>query len=180
MKDNVREKLRTVLNKGSLEEVEVVYILSRIRILLEIDNEKTTYRTLNFYCSWVLHNKLDRQQTTAFLAKKFDIDDSPQISAKIIAQKLTSGHKNFFALNDLKDDLKTYFKSHDLPWDKLANDWSRFRKSLLEIILNCPIIFASHKLYSMECERQNSRTYAYKFTLVTHSRDKPIVKLKLK
>jgi len=48
-REQIIDKLNTELLKGIKNEPQVVYILSRIRKLLEIREEKDKYKLLNFY-----------------------------------------------------------------------------------------------------------------------------------
>lgn len=62
MKEKIVEKLRAELGKPIVEESQVVYILSRIRKMLEIDRHEHNgkYRKLKFYCDWALHAEIDK------------------------------------------------------------------------------------------------------------------------
>jgi hypothetical protein len=53
------EKLQKILSQSSYSEQDIVYLLSRIRKILEIDEKKEKYKVLNFYCNWALHAKID-------------------------------------------------------------------------------------------------------------------------
>jgi len=35
---------------------------------------RNSYRLLNFYCDWALHNELDRNNTTKIISDMFDQD----------------------------------------------------------------------------------------------------------
>ncbi len=59
-KEQILEKLAEKLKIVPTSESDVVYILSRIRKVLEINNYPETYSTLNFYCNLALHSKIDR------------------------------------------------------------------------------------------------------------------------
>lgn len=77
---NIQEKLQIALQKDSFEESDVVYILSRIRKIIEIEKKEAKYAKLKFYCNWALHSKIDdiepfRSDLEEFLAldvKKLD------------------------------------------------------------------------------------------------------------
>ena len=63
MQTHILEKLQSHLLKDSFEESDVVYILSRIRKLIEINKMETgseEYGELNFFCNWALHVQVDR------------------------------------------------------------------------------------------------------------------------
>ena len=60
MKNDIKSKLQNELAKPIESEVQVIYILARIRKLLEIEGKKESYQFLNFYCNWALHAKIDK------------------------------------------------------------------------------------------------------------------------
>ena len=69
---NIQEKLRKILQKDSFGEVEIVYILSRIRKLLEIDAKEKEYKKLKFFCDWALHKQIDNTDPVNEDLKNFD------------------------------------------------------------------------------------------------------------
>ncbi|GEM_PF-2206926 len=68
-KNNFINDLKVFLeNKSKLtQRNEVVYLLVRIRKILDLDGSNR-YKTLRFYCNWVLHTKLDKLTTTKLTA----------------------------------------------------------------------------------------------------------------
>ncbi|MCR4305627.1 MAG: hypothetical protein NUV73_00910, partial [Candidatus Daviesbacteria bacterium] len=127
----------------------------------------------------VLHNKLDRKNTTVLLADLFEQDIDSQKGGKENAIRIKSNHRNFFKLSSLKQELDNFFKDHSLPFDLLNKNWLSFIKLLLEIIKDCPIIFNSNKLRQLELIKNSMGDYCYKFSIVGN-RHKPIIKLKFK
>jgi len=69
MTPEIIEKLSKALSEGNLDEYKVVYILSRIRKLLELNQLKNTFKDLNFYCDWALHSEIDRYVPDSFKNK---------------------------------------------------------------------------------------------------------------
>lgn len=59
-KTQIESKLEVELKKRIKSELQIVYILSRIRKLLEIENLKSKYPVLNFYCNWSLHSEITK------------------------------------------------------------------------------------------------------------------------
>ena len=51
-REEILEKLQKELNREIRDECQVIYILSRIRKILEISDERSKYKMLNFYCNW--------------------------------------------------------------------------------------------------------------------------------
>ena len=62
MRNDIKGKFAVELNKKISEESQVVYILSRIRKILEIDGTESVYKILKFYCDWALHAQIDNTQ----------------------------------------------------------------------------------------------------------------------
>ncbi len=180
-REEVLNKLNARLSKAIDDEPQVIFILSRIRKILESKKEKSTYKYLNFYCNWVLHMKLDKPWTTALLSDKFEQDIDCDKSGHEIARQLASKHGDFFKLSSLKDDLKIFLKSNQLPEDLVTSNskWTQFVKILLEIIKGSPIEFGVTKKVERMSLQKNAFGYYYKFDLKNCGR-KPIVKLKLK
>jgi len=59
MRNDIKEKLQTELDKQIKGEPQVVYILSRVRKILEIDRKEEQYKKLKFYCDWALHSEIN-------------------------------------------------------------------------------------------------------------------------
>jgi hypothetical protein len=173
----VIEKLNRELKKNIKDECQIIYILSRVRKILEINDQKGKYKLLNLYCNWVLHNKLDRKNTTVLLADLFEQDIDCQKGGKENAIRIKSNHSNFFKLSSLKQELGNFFKDHNLSFDLSNKNWLIFVRLLLEIIKDCPIIFSSNKLRQLELVKNNFGDFCYKFS-INGSKYKPIIKLK--
>lgn len=67
----ILDKLSGELRKEITSELQVVYILSKIRKFLEWENKQGEYKTLNFYCNWVLHSKIDRAEPVSKILTEF-------------------------------------------------------------------------------------------------------------
>ena len=78
----IYDKLNNKLAQNSLSEADVVYILSRVRKILEIDKEKDSYSILNFYCNLALHahiNRIPKSVSNMLIKIKDNIDYSNSI-----------------------------------------------------------------------------------------------------
>lgn len=129
MKINILEKLRNVLNEDISNEIQVVYVLSRTRKILEIDKKKPKYEILNFYCDWALHSKIDRFKDDGLMnsiLQKF-IDDP------------TSGFLDF---KDFHKSFKEFLKEYELETMiyKDTNSLYIFNKILCDIYKDSPLI----------------------------------------
>ncbi len=178
-REEIIGKLKTEISKKIINECQVVFILSRIRKILEIKNEKRKYKHINFYCNWVLHSKLDRRNTTDLLKDLFEKHIDSETTAKEIASILKNNQSNFFKLITIKEELINFFENYNLSVDNIINNWKSFEKLLLGLIKECPVIFTSNKLKQLELTKDKNNNYCYKFTLSNYS-TKPIIKLKYK
>lgn len=81
MRNDIKEKLQLELNKEIKEESQVVYILSRVRKMLESDQSRNQgkYKKLKFYCDWALHAEIEKgtkafqQELEKFIQGDYDI-----------------------------------------------------------------------------------------------------------
>jgi hypothetical protein len=143
------------------EECEAVYLLAEIRKIIEKNNK---YKTLFFYCNWILHSKLNYKPTDDFLLENFNkyIDFSK--SKKEIQRDLINGQKDFFKLKDLNFELNEFLKQNKLSTEFLkSNKWYKFCKLFLENIMECQIDFGSKtkycKINRFSVEKSNSNYY---------------------
>ncbi len=101
MRNDIQEKLSKELKRDLKYESQVVYILSRIRKLLEIENAKRKYKVLNFYSNWSLHSKIDRTEPVREILKEF-------------IEKKGERH-GFIFYTDFEKELKAFLTEHGLP-----------------------------------------------------------------
>jgi len=61
MIEDLNDKLSKELDKSITEESQVVYILSCIRKIIEMEGKpkRNQNRKLKFYCDWALHSRID-------------------------------------------------------------------------------------------------------------------------
>lgn len=178
-KSTIIKKLREFLQNHPQfnEECEVVYLMVEIRKILEYGGN--FYKTLRFYCNWVLHKELSQEKTTKLLSDIFEPNVDLKKSGRKNARNIKSIGRDFFMLKTFRKELGDFFKDHNLPMDLLEKNWWTFGKLLLEIIKDCPVHFVANKIRELKIEKYDDRNYGYKFSL-TSSRNKPVIKLKLK
>lgn len=123
----ILEKLNKELEKDINNEAQVVYILSRIRKYLELKNQKSKYKYLNFYCNWALHAKLERTEPISDVLRG--------------VSKLNEIGIRFLTFEHLKMDLKNFFRKNDIPEDILDKQWLKFRSLLRDIYSDTPLEF---------------------------------------
>lgn len=183
MKNSIIEKLKREINRNIKEECQVVYILSKVRKLLEIDKSKDAFPYLNMYCNWSLHNNLSHKNTISSLLNLIEKDIDLKNNGHEIAHKLKNKHQNFFKLLIVKEELFKFLNKIKLTPDNLENNWSLFMKLLLDIIEDSPINFEEIKRGDKRIKEikliKKEGVYMYRFSLFG-IKDKPKVKLKFK
>jgi hypothetical protein len=101
-KPDILSKLADKLRSVPASEEDVVYILSRVRKILETENYPEKYSVLNFYCNLALHTKIERVP-------------------KELAHEIRRVHDNleythpFFGYPDLHKQLDGFIREHELP-----------------------------------------------------------------
>lgn len=127
MKKDIKNKLEEKLQKDFLEESDVVYILSRIRKILEIDEQKEKYKILNFYCNWALHAKINCTH--------------PIKNVLMDLEKDMAAHVDFVTHKPFKNDILLFLKEYNLRsviFDNSTN-LNTFNRLLLGIYSDTPL-----------------------------------------
>lgn len=136
MKSQILQKLQKELVKDFTNEPQVVYILTRIGKILEIDKKKNDYPVLFFYHNWIVHS---------------EINDITKIESdlEIFIQKETKRHE-FLLHQSLRKQLKKFLVEYNLPvFDR--NKLGKFLYLLGKVISDTPIwIKLGHKKYVFE------------------------------
>ncbi len=126
MKHAIIEKLNRELISQIKTEPQVVYILSRIRKILEIENIKDKFPVLNFYCNWSLHSEISKT-------------DGKKINA--ILKEFVENKEKQYKLNlhlKFAEEFNTFLKSHFLPTLD-GKQLNNFRFILGQVISDTPI-----------------------------------------
>ncbi|MDO8503351.1 MAG: hypothetical protein Q7S60_01540 [bacterium] len=124
MRLQILDKLVVELEKEIKSELQVVFILSKIRKLLEWENAKDKYKTLNFYCNWVLHNKIDRTEPVGKILKDFVVNKADRY--KLIF------HEEF------KKEFRKFLKDYNLPILSPIQ-MERFKNKLNKAVSEAPV-----------------------------------------
>lgn len=124
MRLQILDKLVIELGKEIKSELQVVFILSKIRKLLEWENAKSKYKTLNFYCNWVLHNKIDRTEPVGKILKDFVVNKADRY--KLIF------HEEF------KKEFRKFLKDYNLP-NLTPTQMENFKNELNKAVSETPV-----------------------------------------
>lgn len=133
MKNDIKEKLQIILRKESLEESDIVYILSRVRKILEIDGKEKNFRKLKFYCDWSLHAQICNTDSM-----KDELDDFPNNQVNLF---------HFINYGSFQDEFKRFLKEYQLDTNIYDNDVAalHFIQILSQILSDTPLIVKTVK-----------------------------------
>lgn len=129
MWNDIKDKLHVELSGEIKSEAQVIYILSRIRKILEIENDKEL-KVLKFYCDWALHSEIDNTQPV-----KEMLDG--------IINKTGDEHwVDFVSFKLLHKELGDFLKKHGLPVTicESTDQRNMFNMFLSEIYGDTPLI----------------------------------------
>lgn len=131
MKADIKLKLTDELAKDINTEIQVVYILSRIRKILEIDSKKEDYKVLNFYCNWCLHNKINDVRPVESVIKEFITDPI--------------GDHGFLDFVPFDKEFKRFLKEYEINTNIYSSVQKEhiFKNILVQIYSDTPLIVES-------------------------------------
>lgn len=141
MDSHIKQKIDSILS-SSMTESDVCYLMVLIRKFIENlpAREGKKFATLEFYCNWSVHTKIDRSLQALKLLSKgnsviYKLRRVP--NNNLIIKEITK----IVTLMILKEEIKKFFKEFDIN-DNLTehNDkWVNFVKCFIEIILGVPL-----------------------------------------
>ena len=138
MIDEIDQKLQVLLATPPIEdECKVVYLLTQTRKVFERDAQlKQHLPTLQFYCNWALHTKLDRS-ATEFLAK---VDPILTLVGNH-DQETKDELDRLFTLQTFRDELREFLTRHSIERTLCDNDayWAVFLSAYSRVVEKCEI-----------------------------------------
>lgn len=137
MRNNIKDKLQLELGREIKEEAQVVYILSRVRKILEIDKNNDKYRKLKFYCDWALHAEIDRG-TKAF----------QQELEKLIEGDQDIGAK-FFTYHYFDEEFLAFLSEYEISKGIYDNEKLSFKSLMAKIHSDTPLIVTFTKKFKI-------------------------------
>jgi len=139
MKTELLSKLQIELNKEIKTEPQVVYILSRVRKILELDKNQNNYKKLKFYCDWALHAEIDKATKTFQTELKNFVEGDLAAGDKVIT--FQHFHEDFLAFLDAYKISPTNYLHADNKFE--------FWKLLAQIYSDTPLIVTVSKRYKI-------------------------------
>lgn len=132
MKNDIKKKLALELSEDISKESQVIYILSCIRKILEIDQNQSNYIKLKSFCDWALHSRLDN--TDPF---REELADFPH-------GELSS---YFYTHEVFKKEFKRFVKDYSIETNIYSDKEheNKFKSLLYEIYIDTPLIVKTIK-----------------------------------
>ena len=142
MTNDILEKLRTVLSDGNWTEVSAVFVLTKIRKLLELADGQPTQPQLRFFCDWILHTRLDRQGAENIL-REFDALMEPYVARNMSDFKVQADAlEGLLSWERLREELRKFLNQRKLP-NSVTEDpavWIRFLDCYIGAITDTPLV----------------------------------------
>jgi len=141
MTPDILSKISVVLSSPLSLEMEVTYILSGIRKIIERDELEDEYTYLFFHCNWALHTSMDRGLAKTVLSN-FN-DAYPHLASGMDIHELPNGNgreiEMISKMEKFREELSKFLKEHHLPDISKGNNWPRFLHLYGHIIEDCPL-----------------------------------------
>lgn len=140
MKNEIIEKIRTILAGPAIGESQVTHLFALIRKMLEglSRPERDQYQLLGFYCDWALHTRIDRSEQGAAILERVHqvvIDHMTKKDSSTMPNDL-SAVLSFDTLGiQLNEFLRLYADGQKIE----ETDWVGIIPILAEIISSCPV-----------------------------------------
>lgn len=182
MRADIIDKLSRELSKGIDSEAQVLYLLVEIRKVRQ-SLPRATKTLLDFYRDWACHVELIHASAVGIFIDRFEPLVDKKLSAHQIASGFIKAFPNFFTLDELKGELKSFFVQEGLATDLIDNPkkWSVFAKLLLGILEDCSIkrpSSSSGLIRELTLKTDGDGNSKYKFHI--SGKSSPICKLKWK
>jgi len=128
------EKLKRRIRSGIACEEDAVFLMVKVRKLLEREGLKETLTTITFYCDWSVHTVMNGTgaQTILGIIDQFVADDLPSLR-KFIQQTLS--------LSSLRDEFRDLCNRYELPLELVESEkqWLGFRDLLAANLSDCDL-----------------------------------------
>ncbi|MGP8245942.1 MAG: hypothetical protein ACLQVN_15655 [Bryobacteraceae bacterium] len=139
----IEEKLETEMAKGITTEVQVIFVMVKIRKLLELDNAAKRYRTVDFYCDWALHSKMGKAGALAVIEEFDRVQDAIAHQDNALEFRLLNDIQELVNAEKFRSELGKLLGEHGLNTDLCANDenWRAFMHEYSLAISDTPLEF---------------------------------------
>lgn len=150
MKSDIISKLKKTLKASISNEPQVIYILTRIGKILELEKSKSKYPVLNFYRNWSVHSEIDHTEPVVNILKEFIV--------KKEKRHLFSRHTR------LCKELNTFLENHDLPHLKKSK-LNNFIFYLGKVISDTPVKIRIDTQYTISIDEPINKDWSGLYTI---------------
>lgn len=140
MENDIIRKLRKELEAGISTESQVVYVLVKIRRLLDLERDEglaREYMSLRLCCNWAVHVKLSHRQAQ----KIVEMVDAlyPKLVRHELVEKEKNEMSNMFSLRAFRQELNDFLGER--CFRTLSDtEWNVFLACFLNTIEDCPLV----------------------------------------
>jgi hypothetical protein len=142
MKDELLDKLRAQLDAGITTEPEVLFVLIKIRKLLETRTTGPKSPTLKFFCDWALHTSLDRGGALNIIMQ-FDKVMEPYLAGDMDAfnASIEKHINDLLTAERFRNELQRFLSFHGLPYRLTSeqSSWQDFVDKYLSSVADSPL-----------------------------------------
>lgn len=144
-RDAIADELFPLLNEEPTTKERVVYVLLKIRKMLEHDKKPADYVMLNFFCDWVAHTELSFAGARKVLAM---LDERlPTFYRKPEQWDPDGVVHNILSFHLLRQQLSKFLQGNDLPTRWVEDDftWIAVVRFYGEQVRETPLFIADAK-----------------------------------
>ena len=139
MELDIVRKLRAELQRGISTEAQVVYLMVKLRKLLDLDADQgksSEYGTLRLCCDWTVHVALSGARAQRMI--KMADAAYPKLLRGELTDQDKDEFRNVFSLARFQEELNQFLAEHHLPTISGAQ-WNSFLACFLNTIEDCPL-----------------------------------------
>jgi hypothetical protein len=138
MEDELLAKMHGRIDAGVTCEEDLLFLLVKMRKLLERKELKRDYPALLFYCDWSVHAVMDRQGAKDMLRQVDELIDRYLDGNRDTLREVAA----LLSLAGLRTEIRRFCGHFGLPPYVVAYDdtWNRFRELFVRNISDCPLI----------------------------------------
>jgi len=150
MKNEITEKINSLVYHSSLEEAHVQHLFALARKLIEEAPiaDRVNYSLLKFYSDWTLHSEIDRSREGALVVARIHtviLDHLKRTDNSNMADDLTAA----LSLNETREQLNALISKSGGDTDLFSKaKWSEIIPILAEIISRCILKIGNHSRLS--------------------------------
>ncbi len=148
MEDDILQKLRAELERGISTEPQIVYLMVKIRKLLDLDKpHSAAYSTLRLYCDWCVHIKLCGPRAQEIVMKMDAL--YPDMLGGTLSMEGKHYLRDIFAFNKFHDELNQFLYHKCLP-TLSESQWHLFLTGFLNTVEDCSLKVNGMKLTNID------------------------------